>query len=276
MKPKIFLLIGDHPFNKALSYKLNEYFNITGIVYERRNGRDISKLQFKEIVDKLLSKLLLRKLNNAWFDLLEHYHSRYPNYLNVPELLVENINSNSTLDFFSNNPAPLILVSGTRLIKQNILDLRPDIGIVNLHTGLSPYINGGPNCTNWCLSNNTFHLIGNTVMWLDLGIDSGNIISTKTVDFTGEENLTEVYVKVFEESHELYINAARSIFDTPKLVPNIQQSRIANGITYYNRMWTFSKKIRTLNNFRKFKTTIESQEYIDRKKSLKTIHCTIK
>lgn len=276
MKPKVFLLIGDYSFNVALAHKISEHFEISGIVYERRERVAINKFDIKEIIDKIFTKILLRKLHSSWINLQNYFTMSYPNYLNVPELFVENINSKESVDFYKKNPSPLILVSGTRLINQGILDLQPEIGILNLHTGLSPYINGGPNCTNWCLSNNTFHLIGNTVMWIDLGIDSGNIISTKAVDFSGDETLAEVYIKVFEESHELYINAVRCIFETPELVPSIQQLSVAEGITYYNKAWTFIKKYYALKNFRNFYKTVKSAEYMERKKNLKAIHCPIK
>jgi methionyl-tRNA formyltransferase len=271
MKPKLFLLIGDFSFNIALAHKLKKDFDLVGIVYERRSKKAITDFQLKKIIDKIVSKFLIQKLDKSWRNVQKYFASKYPDYPQVPSLYIENINSQETIDFYNVHPAQLILVSGTRLLKQNILNLKPKIGILNLHTGLSPYINGGPNCTNWCLSNNTIHLIGNTVMWIDSGIDSGNIVATRTVDFTGTENLDELHIKVFEASHQLYLDVIKCISESPGQLANIPQSSWTEGATYYNKMWTFSKKLNVVKNFRKFEKTVRSQEYLEKKKNLRII-----
>jgi methionyl-tRNA formyltransferase len=88
-----------------------------------------------------------------------------------------------------------------------MLSIKPSIGILNLHTGLSPYVKGGPNSTNWCIANNELYLIGNTIMWIDEGIDPGNIVTTEITEFTGDERLTDVHIKVMDHGHNLYLKA---------------------------------------------------------------------
>jgi folate-dependent phosphoribosylglycinamide formyltransferase PurN len=85
-----------------------------------------------------------------------------------------NVNDPITLQFLEETRAELVLVSSTTLVGKDIINwAEARMGILNLHTGLSPYINGGPNCANWCLAEMQFHLIGNTVHWVDRGVDSG-------------------------------------------------------------------------------------------------------
>src|SRR5207342_2259683 len=68
-----------------------------------------------------------------------------------------------------------IVVSGTRLVRPPVLELHPPLGMLNLHTGLSPYYRGGP-CTFWSLYNEEPEYAGVTVHHLTPGIDSGDII----------------------------------------------------------------------------------------------------
>ena len=83
----------------------------------------------------------------------------YPIYSHVNSIIVENINSNESYEFSNKLNPDLIIVSGTRLVKEKLLSIPTTIVILDLHTGLSPYIKGGPNCTNWCIATNKFHLL---------------------------------------------------------------------------------------------------------------------
>ena len=104
------------------------------------------------------------------------------------ENLISYVNNiNDLIKSVSNFEFDLVVVSEQVFKKKLIDSLKPKI--LNLHTGLSPYVNGGPNCTNWCISNDRFDLIGNTVMYLNEGIDSGNIISSKKLDLINKFEL---------------------------------------------------------------------------------------
>ena len=275
MNQKIMLWLGDSPDQCALANKLGKEFNISGIVLERRKTKPILKQSIADILSKIAARLFLSKLSSAWSNMLSYYSKKYPSYPNCPILYTENINSDKIIDFFNKNESSLILVSGTRLIKEKLLELKPSIGIINLHTGLSPYIKGGPNCTNWCISTNQLHLIGNTVMWIDAGIDSGNLISTDVVNFTGNESLNDIHIKVCEHAHKLYINATKALLNYPKNVPNVKQSEITEGTTYYTKMWRFKEKRNVLKNMKKFHRNINNKHFLENRNQLKLVLCTL-
>ena len=180
---------------------------------------------------------------------------------------MKNINTEVAYNFTKAIQPDIILVSGTRLIRDKLLTIKPTIGIINLHTGLSPYIKGGPNCTNWCIANNEIHLIGNTVMWIDKGIDTGNIISTNLVKFNGDESLKEVHSKVMDEAHSLVINSLQFLKNGE--IQNIKQEQIAKGKTYYTKQWNLSQKKQLIKNFKKFKKEIASSSYIKKRSEIK-------
>jgi len=179
----------------------------------------------------------------------------YPIYSHVNSIIVENINSNESYEFSNKLNPDLIIVSGTRLVKEKLLSIPTTIGILDLHTGLSPYIKGGPNCTNWCIATNKFHLIGNTIMWIDLGIDTGNILATKCVDLDGQEDLNEVHLKVINQAFELYLKSID--FLNRGKMQNTPQHEICDGKTYFTREWGIKQKRQLIRNFNNWDRSIE-------------------
>ena len=178
----------------------------------------------------------------------------YPIYSHVNSIIVENINSNESYEFSNKLNPDLIIVSGTRLVKEKLLSILTTIGILDLHTGLSPYIKGGPNCTNWCIATNKFHLIGNTIMWIDLGIDTGNILATKCVDLDGQEDLNEVHLKVINQAFELYLKSID--FLNRGKMQNTPQHEICDGKTYFTRECGIKQKRQWIRNFNNWDRSI--------------------
>ncbi len=260
---KILLWIGNEPNQKALANKIHSQFPLAGIITETRiNKRKIT-------LSKIIERLFLSSIGKAWWKMMEHYKGTFKNYPDVKLLDVENINSDNAYAFSKSIDADLILVSGTRLIKEKMLSLKPKIGILNLHTGLSPYVKGGPNCTNWCIANNEFHLIGNTVMWIDSGIDSGNILTTEFTELKGDENLEQLHIKVMEHAHALYLKAIK--FVSEGKMSSISQNSIAKGTIYYNKDWTLNKKRALLTNFKNLEHTVSSGEISKKRESIKVV-----
>ena len=180
---KVVLWIGNESNQKALACKIADRFSVAGIVRETRKTK--SKITLKKLFEKIIEKLFLSTIAKSWFGMKGNYEKKFPSYPDTKILDVENINSNEAYQFSLDLNPDLIIVSGTRLVKEKMLSIEPKLGILNLHTGLSPYVKGGPNCTNWCIATEQFHLIGNTIMWIDLGIDTGNILSTEFTNLTG-------------------------------------------------------------------------------------------
>ena len=133
-----------------------------------------------------------------------------------------------------------------------MLSIRPNIGIINLHTGLSPYIKGGPNCTNWCIATGQYEKIGNTIMWINEGIDAGNIIASECTSLHGIKTLHDIQWKVMEHAHELYLKAIGYLVTTSAPYNSVPQKQIGAGKLYLTRMWNFSAKRKLLFNLPAF------------------------
>ena len=264
---KIVLWIGNEANQKALANKIYELIPIAGIITETRKNR--VRLTFPTLLSKAIEKLFFSSIGKAWKGMHEFYNKKYIEYPTTSIINVENINDEAAYIFTNNIKPDLIIVSGTRMIKEKMLSIKPGIGIINLHTGLSPYIKGGPNCTNWCISTKAYHLIGNTVMWIDAGIDSGNIIATEFTKFTGEENLLDIHIKVMEHAHSLYLKAIGKLSEGKFL--NVNQADIDNGKTYYTKQWTLHQKINLVKNLHEFQENTRSGKIEKLQEDVKTI-----
>lgn len=267
---RIVLWIGNEANQKALANKIHEKFPLAGIVTETRKSK--SNLTIKKLGVKVIEKIFLSNIGKAWHNMLRHFQQLYPLYPRVPLLDIENINNDVVYRFTKELQPDLIIVSGTRMIKEKLLSIEPAIGIMNLHTGLSPYIKGGPNCTNWCLSTKQFHLIGNTIMWIDRGIDTGNIITTEFTQFTGNESLLELHIQVMEHAHDLYLRSIHHINEG--YVNSIPQEKIASGVTYYAKQWGLKEKMRLVKHYSQFREAILSGVVDQKRRNVRTVNLT--
>ncbi len=99
-----------------------------------------------------------------------------------------------------------IIVSGTRLIRPPVLDCAARYGMINLHTGLSPYYRGGP-CTFWSLYHEEPEYAGATVHYITSGIDSGDIILSGRPALDAADNAASLDCKVIDLGQQLLLRA---------------------------------------------------------------------
>lgn len=265
---RIVLLSSDQSNQHALAIKISKKFDLVGVAIESKKTMHSNSIRF--YFSKLIDRILFYKIISSWKKMLQYYKDNFPTLDKTSTAIFSDINSIESINFIRKLKPDLIMVSGTSLIRNGILELETPKGIINLHTGLSPYIKGGPNCTNWCISNNTVHLIGNTIMWIDKGIDSGNIITSETVDFTGNESLNEIHIKVMEHAHELYLKALHCIINNPMNCPNVKQKDIAKGQLFLNKEWNLKAKLKFIYNLitNKFQKSIKASTYKSKKEEL--------
>jgi hypothetical protein len=256
---RIVIWCGAAPNQKALANKIAARYNVAGIVVDK-HIRQAKKRQWIKLLASVWDRIRFKKIYDAWKGLMKYYENKFPDWpAGVPVLEVDSINDSQAEKFTGNiNPA-LIIVSGTALIKEPLINISASKGIINLHTGLSPYVKGGPNCTNWCIANNKFELTGNTIMWLNAGIDTGNIITTETVNIRHAGTLAEAHRMVMDHAHTLYLRAIDYIMTTDPPYNSVPQSSIGKGALYLTKMWTVEKKKQLLRNWDKRKSFTTSE-----------------
>ncbi|MBS1573223.1 MAG: hypothetical protein JST62_12575 [Bacteroidetes bacterium] len=247
---RIIIWCGSAANQKALANKIAKQFNVVGIVVDTHFGTG-RKQKKTSLVKRVVDRIRFAPIYNAWKRLMRIYDSQFALWPDVPTIKVNSINESTTEKFSKELKPDLIIVSGTTLIKEPLVCLPISVGIMNLHTGLSPYVKGGPNCTNWCIANGDFHLVGNTIMWLNVGIDSGNIITTDTIDIRNAKSLDEAHYMVMEHAHDLYVKSIEYIMTNNYPYQSVAQTSIANGSLYLTKMWTTEKKLSLLRNWKK-------------------------
>lgn len=249
MSRRIVCWIGDAPNHWALTSRFAGEFGIEGVVVDKKRSIN-TRRGWKQLLNRAIDKFRFGKIDKAWSRMQDYYKQRKDIPSSVPVLEVDNINDPAVKEFTEKLSAELVIVSGTSLIKEPLVSLPLKKGIMNLHTGLSPYVKGGPNCTNWCIANQQWHLIGNTIMWISAGIDSGNIISSEQTKIEEEDDLDTIHLKVMRHAHDLYLRAAACILEQQPPYPSVPQSELGKGALFLTKMWTAEKKKQLLKNLK--------------------------
>ena len=96
-----------------------------------------------------------------------------------------------------------------------------------------------------------FDLIGNTIMWINKGIDSGNIIATEQTYLNGNENLLDLKIKVMNHGHSLYVRAIQ-MFYKKKLLPNVSQTLLKPKRLFLSKDWGIYQQVIAFYNFNRY------------------------
>lgn len=199
---------------------------------------------------QVISALLGLPLRRAWVNMQDFYRRRCPRPPSTRVMHETDVNSENVVTLIEEIKPSVVMVSGTNLLKKPLIEAISRSGIImNLHTGISPYVRGGPNCTNWCLALGEFELIGNTVMWLDIGIDSGNLIATERTHLTGKETLAALHLAVMEHAHDLFVRCFVRLRDGLPL-PSVPQDQIGRGRLFLSKDWNGVQAARAVWNYR--------------------------
>jgi len=106
-----------------------------------------------------------------------------------------------TLDFIINNNVEFIVSDRARtLIKSDIIDFLPN-KIINLHPGFLPW-NRGYYPLYFSIKDK--YPSGNTIHYIDSGIDTGDIIVQKEIKFTSQDTYRTAYNKMRDDMIEMF------------------------------------------------------------------------
>jgi len=127
--------------------------------------------------------------------------------LDRPELVreVPYINHPEVVKLARELKPDLICVFGTSLIRGELLQ-EGNLGIINLHGGLSPEYRGA-DCTFWALYNGEPEKIGCTLHYIDAGIDTGRLIAHISPEVRDGDGELELFWRAVQDSAEVYAEA---------------------------------------------------------------------
>lgn len=129
---------------------------------------------------------------------------------NVLEIPAGELNENYVSEKLAAWKPDYIVVFGSSLLKEKIIDLLPPKRIINMHLGLSPYYRGSG--TNfWALYNKEPQYVGVTIHYLDKGIDSGEMIVQGRPEITGDDTPHSIGNKTISVGVDLIIELLKKI-----------------------------------------------------------------
>jgi len=245
---RVVLLTSDSPWQRALACRIDAVpeLELAGITVQaikttarwawiRKAILTRPGLVAKKAATRLLLNTKLREIHEKelrWFG----EGGRAREWPQVERLEIEDINAVEVVEFLERLAPDVVAVSGTRIIRDPLFNVKPPPVFLNLHTGLSPYYKGGPNCTLWALSRREPDHVGATIHVLDPGIDTGAILLSEFTDLEGSDTLGDAVCRVVDQGHDMYIRVLRLIAGGAR-PSGVKQDALGTGRTFYSREW---------------------------------------
>ena len=108
------------------------------------------------------------------------------------------------------NPDIIITCAYGQIIPKEVLDC-PKYGCINVHASLLPKYRGGAPI-HWSIINGD-KKTGITIMYMDVGMDTGDIISQDEIEILDSDNLESIHDKLSILGRDLLLDTLPSIFD---------------------------------------------------------------
>lgn len=123
-----------------------------------------------------------------------------------PEKLRKDIEALQSLK--NMNPDFIVVVAYGQILTKEVLDI-PKHGCINLHASLLPKYRGAAPI-NWAIINGEKES-GNTTMFMDVGLDTGDMLLKSHVDITEDMTAGELHDILMEDGAELLVRTLESI-----------------------------------------------------------------
>ena len=108
------------------------------------------------------------------------------------------------------NPDLIVVIAFGQILRKEVLDL-PKYGCVNVHVSLLPKYRGAAPI-NWAIINGE-EKTGVTTMFMDEGLDTGDIIKTREVSLDDEINAGQLHDIMMEEGADVLSQTVKAIED---------------------------------------------------------------
>lgn len=150
---------------------------------------------------------------------------------------VSSVNADKTLDILRQMKPSLIIVNGTRIISNKILNGVP-ARFVNMHTGITPLYRG-VHGAYWALVENNRKACGVTVHFVDQGIDTGDIVEQGAIEVTKEDSFVTYPLLQLAKGIPLLKKAIKDIFGNQVEIkfPPVHTSRVWSHPTLFEYIW---------------------------------------
>ncbi|WP_445384798.1 formyl transferase [Robiginitalea sp. IMCC44478] len=241
---KIVFFTGGGQLPNIVYNHINEKFQILGIVFDSPGSK--TKLLKRRInrlgIFKVVSQLVFMKLAVPYLkwesrsrrkQLLKPYKLISFEKLNNA-YIPPSINDISVCEYVNSLNPDVVVVCGTRLISKRIIT-NINCPMINMHVGITPKyrgVHGG----YWALVKDDLENCGVTVHLVDPGIDTGGVISQRTISPTKKDNFVTYPilqaikgVKCIEDALKQITNGGLSVID----------KNLTSKLYYHPTIWTY-------------------------------------
>lgn len=243
--PTIVLLAGKGMSTNILYRALQKNFTITAIILEEPVSkrvflkRRIQKLGIGKVLGQILFQLFTVNFLNLISggrkkEILKQFELNGEALPFEKIIPVVSVNDNSCMQILQRLDPQLVIVNGTRIIKEEILQ-SISAKFINLHAGITPMYRG-VHGAYWALVNNDPQNCGVTVHLVDKGIDTGAVISQKTISISVQDNFVTYPLLQLAEGIPLMKQAIEDVLnDRLTLKPITGESRL----WYHPTIWQY-------------------------------------
>ena len=208
-KMKIVVLTSNSLRHKFLANTLSSYCDDALIISECKP--QTSSFDDSKNYTKIENHFLLRDKTEESFFPNDNYF--IPKTLPI---LYKEVNSPYVYKVIKNFKPDILIIFGSSIIKEPLISLLPTGHIINLHLGISPYYRGSG--TNfWPFVNNELEYLGSTILHLDAGIDTGDIICHVRPKIELNDNVHTLGCKIIKSSVESLIKIIKLLDEGKKL-----------------------------------------------------------
>lgn len=217
MKKKVVILTGSelrHRFMR-MSIALHPDLDVVRAYCEGMEGTLLEKVQHAENNSLRERHLSARaEVERDFFSLFVSYAPDKSNPISIPR---KSINEQRVTDeILALNP-DLIMAFGCSIISETLIAAFPK-RFLNLHLGLSPYYRGSG--TNfWPLVNKELSAIGATFMYIDPGIDTGEVIHQTRARIISGDSPHTIGSRLIRDAAFFYANLAATLDSCKKFAP---------------------------------------------------------
>ena len=226
-KKKIILLSGQNKSTNVIFNYLKKEFTIEKVIIEkhipmgRYFKRRMKTLGIVKVIGQLLFLILIVPLlkikSRNRFDLIKKKYKLDDNSIEKSETLnLSSINSIETIKILKKYNPSIVVINGTRIISEKILN-SIDTKFINTHAGITPLyrgLHGG----YWALTENNITKCGVTVHLVDAGIDTGNILEQGLIKPSKEDNFVTYPLLQLAEGLPLLKKAINAIFSNKMVI----------------------------------------------------------
>ena len=211
---KIVILTSNGLRHKFLANKLSSYVDDTLVISECKSN-NLAPTDSKNISDIDKHFQLRDETEKSFFPNNDFFISK-----TLP-IIYKELNFNYVYQIIKQFKPDFMIVFGSYIVKEPLISLLPRGCIINLHLGISPYYRGSG--TNfWPFVNDELEYVGSTILHLDSGIDTGDIICHIRPIINVGDNVHTLGCKIIESSVTSLIKIMK-LFDEGKKLNRVKQ-----------------------------------------------------